>query len=276
MNSPLISVIMPVYNTAPFLKEAIESILTQTETDFELILINDASTDNSSEVIAQFNDPRIRIINNEKNLGLAVSLNKAIRVATGKYIARMDGDDIALPTRFEEQLKIIKSADRRTVVCSTCLLIDEHGNKIGKWKDDSKYSSPKEIRKQLPNNNCIVHPSVMVRRDLLSEFFYDPEQHESEDYDLWLRMASDDVQFMKIIEPFVLHRIRKHSFTRQRQQNVFFKLFRVKIVFLFHEIIKGRINAFMLKTFAFGLFDIVKAALKALKKSFVKWRTRNT
>jgi glycosyltransferase involved in cell wall biosynthesis len=267
---------MPVYNTAPFLKEAIESILTQTETDFELILINDASTDNSSEVIAQFNDPRIRIINNEKNLGLAVSLNKAIRVATGKYIARMDGDDIALPTRFEEQLKIIKSADRRTVVCSTCLLIDEHGNKIGKWKDDSKYSSPKEIRKQLPNNNCIVHPSVMVRRDLLSEFFYDPEQHESEDYDLWLRMASDDVQFMKIIEPFVLHRIRKHSFTRQRQQNVFFKLFRVKIVFLFHEIIKGRINTFMLKTFAFGLFDIVKAALKALKKSFVKWRTRNT
>jgi len=276
MNSPLISIIMPVYNTAPFLKEAIESMLTQTETDFELILINDASTDNSSEVIAQFNDPRIRTINNEKNLGLAVTLNKAIRVSTGKYIARMDGDDISLPNRFEEQLKIIKSADRRTVVCSTCLLIDEHGNKIGKWKDDSKYSSPKEIRKQLPNNNCIVHPSVMVRRDLLSEFFYDPEQHESEDYDLWLRMASDDVQFLKITQPLVLHRIRKQSFTRQRQQNVFFKLFRVKIVFLFHEIIKGRINVFMLKTFAFGLFDIVKAALKALKKSFVKWRTRNT
>ena len=276
MNSPLISVIMPVYNTAPYLKEAIESMLTQTESDFELILINDASTDNSSEVIAQFNDSRIRLINNDKNLGLAVSLNKAIRVSTGKYIARMDGDDIALPTRFEEQLKIIKSADRRTVVCSTCLLIDEHGNKIGKWKDDSKYSSPKEIRKQLPNNNCIVHPSVMVRRDLLSEFFYDPEQHESEDYDLWLRMASDDVQFLKITQPLVLHRIRKQCFTRQRQQNVFFKLFRVKIVFLFHEIIKGRINVFMLKTFAFGLFDIVKAALKALKKSFVKWRTRNT
>lgn len=270
MNSPLISVIMPVYNTAPYLKEAIESILTQTQSDFELILINDASTDNSSEVIAQFNDNRIRVINNEKNLGLAVSLNKAIRVSTGKYIARMDGDDISLPNRFEEQLKVIKSADRRTVVCSTCLLIDEQGNKIGKWKDDNKYSSPKEIRKQLPNNNCIVHPSVMVRRDLLSEFFYDPEQHESEDYDLWLRMASDDVRFLKITHPLVLHRIRKQSFTRQRQQNVFFKLFRVKIVFLFHEIIKGRINAFMLKTFAFGLFDIVKAAFKVLKKRFSK------
>lgn len=270
MNSPLISVIMPVYNTAPFLKEAIESILTQTETDFELILINDASNDSSSEVINQSNDSRIRIINNEKNLGLAVSLNKGIRAATGKYIARMDGDDIALPNRFEEQLKIIKSADRRTVVCSTCLLIDETGNKIGKWKDDSKYQSPKEIRNQLPNNNCIVHPSVMIRRDLLSEFFYDPEQHESEDYDLWLRMASDDVQFIKITESLVLHRIRKQSFTRQRQQNVFFKLFRVKIVFLFHEVIKGRINTFMLKTLIFAKLDIVKGVFKLLKKRFSK------
>lgn len=270
MTPPLISVIMPVYNTAPFLKEAIESILSQTETNFELILINDASTDDSSVVINTFTDPRIRIINNEKNLGLAVSLNKGIRAATGKYIARMDGDDISLPHRFEEQLKIIKTADRRSLICSTCLLIDENGNKIGKWKDDSKYTSPKEIRKQLPNNNCIVHPSVLVRRDLLAEFFYDPEQHESEDYDLWLRMASDAIQFIKIPEALVLHRIRKHSFTRQLQKNVFFKLFRVKLVFLFHEVIKGRINAFMLKTLIFAKLDIVKGVFKLLKKRFSK------
>jgi glycosyltransferase involved in cell wall biosynthesis len=270
MNSPLISVIMPVYNTAPFLKEAIESILNQTEGDFELIIINDASTDNSGELINSISDSRIRVINNEKNLGLAVSLNKGIRSATGKYIARMDGDDISIVNRFEEQLKTIKTADRKTVVCSTCLLIDENGNKIGKWKDDSKYCSPTEIRKQLPNNNCIVHPSIFVRKELLAEFFYDPEQQESEDYDLWLRMASDDVQFLKTSQPLVLHRIRKHSFTRQRQHNIFFKLFRVKIVFMFHEIIKGRINLFMLKTFAFSILDIVKGLFKMLKKKLSK------
>ena len=101
MNSPLISVIMPVYNTAPFLKEAIESILNQTEGDFELIIINDASTDNGGDVINSITDSRIRVINNEKNLGLAVSLNKGIRSATGKYIARMDGDDISIVNRFE-------------------------------------------------------------------------------------------------------------------------------------------------------------------------------
>ncbi len=270
MNSPLISVIMPVYNTAPFLKEAIESVLQQTENNFELIIINDASTDQSKEVISSILDPRIRLINNEKNLGLAVSLNKGIRAATGKYIARMDGDDVALPNRFEEQLQTIKSADRKSVVCSTCLLIDESGNKIGKWKDDTKYISAKDIRNQLPNNNCIVHPSVFVRKDVLSEFFYDPEQHESEDYDLWLRMASDEVQFLKIEQPLILHRIRKHSFTRQRQQNVFFKLFRVKIVFLFHEIIKGRINLFMLKTLIYAKLDIVKGVFKVLKKRISK------
>ena len=270
MHTPLISVIMPVYNTAPFLKEAMESVLNQTEQDFEFIIINDASTDDSKQVIEQFTDPRIRFINNDKNLGLAVSLNKGIRAARGKFVARMDGDDVSMPNRFEEQLKEIKKADRKSIICSTCILIDEQGNKIGKWKDDSKYCTPAEIRKQLPNNNCIVHPSILVRRELLSEFFYDPEQQESEDYDLWLRMASDEVQFVKITTPLVLHRIRKHSFTRQRQQNVFFKLFRVKIVFLFHEIIKGRINAFMLKTFAFAVLDTLKGLFKILKKRFSK------
>ena len=270
MNTPLISVIMPVYNTAPFLKEAIESVLMQTERDFELIIINDASSDESKSVIDQFVDDRIRVIQNEKNLGLAVTLNKGIRAAKGKYIARMDGDDISLPNRFEEQLKEIKEGDRKTIVCSTCILIDEKGNKIGNWKDDSKYCTPIEIRNQLPNNNCIVHPSILVRRDLLSEFFYDPEQQESEDYDLWLRMASDGVMFNKITNTLVLHRIRKNSFTRSRQQNIFFKLFRVKVVFLFHEIIKGRINGFMLKTFFFAKLDIFKGIFKMIKKRLSK------
>lgn len=270
MNNPLISVIMPVYNTAPFLKEAIESVLAQTENNFELIIINDASTDNSSEVINAFSDERIRLIHNEKNLGLAVSLNKGIRAAKGKFIARMDGDDVALPKRFEQQLNTIKTAERKTVICSTCLLIDEQGNKIGKWKDDSKFQSTKAIRNKLPSNNCIVHPSVFVRKDVLADFFYDPEQYESEDYDLWLRMASDNVSFIKISEPLVYHRIRKHSFTRQRQQNVFFKLFRVKIVFLFHEIIKGRINGFMIKTLAFALLDLFSGIFKGLKKRINK------
>lgn len=270
MHTPLISVIMPVYNTAPFLKEAIESVLNQTEQDFEFIIINDASTDNSIEVIEQFTDPRIRLIHNEKNLGVTFSLNKLIRVSTGKYIARMDGDDICLPNRFEEQLKEIKKHPENIVVCSTCLLIDEKGNKVGKWKDDSKYCSSKDIRNHLPKNNCIVHPSVFLSRDLLTEYFYDPVQIASEDYDLWLRMSSEGILFVKISKPLVLYRIRSFSVTKQSTKNIFYKIFRVKIIFLFHEIIKGRINGFMLKTFFFAILDFFKGILKMIKKRFSK------
>ena len=265
-STPQVSVIMPVYNTAPFLREAIDSMLNQSLIDFELILVNDASTDDSRSIMEGYADPRIRIIHNEKNLGLAVSLNKAIRSSKGHYIARMDGDDVSVAHRLELQVAHLKKLPPNTVICSTCILIDEHGNKIGKWKDDSQYLTAKKIRSKLPSNNCIVHPSVFMRRDLLVEFFYDPEQSAAEDYDLWLRMAAEGITFHKLEEPLVMHRIRKQSFTRERQHNVFFKLFRVKVVFLFHGLIKGQINAFMLKTLLMSILDLIKGLAKEIKK----------
>lgn len=265
-STPLVSVIMPVYNTAPFLREAIDSILNQTLTDFELILIDDASTDESASILHAYSDERIRIIQNEKNLGLAVSLNKAIRVSKGKFIARMDGDDVSLAHRLELQASQLQKLPHHSVVCSTCILIDEQGNKIGKWKDDSQYLTAKKIRAKLPSNNCIVHPSIIMRRELLLEYFYDPEQSAAEDYDLWLRMAAEGVMFHKFEEPLVLYRIRKQSFTRERQHNVFFKLFRIKIIFLFHGLIKGQANGFMAKTLLYAMIDLIKGAAKEIKK----------
>ncbi len=264
-NTPLISVIMPVYNTANFLGAAIQSILDQSFEDFELIIIDDASTDHSGTVISEFKDERIRKYRNEKNLGLAITLNKAIRLSAGKYIARMDGDDISLPNRFELQISALKKEADRVVVCSTCQLIDEEGKKIGNWKDDKKYLKTDQIRSRLPMNNCIVHPSVMVTKDIITDFFYDPVQHESEDYDLWLRMSSDGIRFVKIPEALVQHRIRKESFTRKRQKNVHGKLFIVKQKFIFHEILKGRINSFVTKTFLFSFIDLLIGTYKYIK-----------
>ncbi|MFN8250041.1 MAG: glycosyltransferase family 2 protein [Ferruginibacter sp.] len=102
--APVISVIMGVYNAETFLEEAIKSILNQSFRDFEFIIVNDASTDNSVAIINRFNDDRIRVINNESNIGLTRSLNKAIRQAHGEFIARMDADDISFPDRFREQV----------------------------------------------------------------------------------------------------------------------------------------------------------------------------
>ena len=104
MKNPLVSILMPVYNSEKYLREAIKSILNQTFTNFELIIINDGSTDNSLKIIKSFKDNRIKIIKNKGNLGLIKTLNKGIDLAQGKYIARMDADDIAMPKRLEKQI----------------------------------------------------------------------------------------------------------------------------------------------------------------------------
>jgi len=103
-NKPKISVIMSVYNGEKYLGEAIDSVLGQTFTDFDFIIVNDGSTDGSPGIIQSYRDERIRVINNEKNIGLTKSLNKAIKESGGEYIARQDADDISLPERFEEQV----------------------------------------------------------------------------------------------------------------------------------------------------------------------------
>lgn len=108
MNTPTVSVVMPVYNTEKYVREAIESILNQTFTDFELLIINDGSTDNSLSAIRSFNDSRIRVINLEENRGNRVAANIGLREAKGKYVVRMDSDDIALPDRIEAQVKFME------------------------------------------------------------------------------------------------------------------------------------------------------------------------
>ena len=103
-NLPLITVLMPVYNGAKYLNEAIDSILNQTFSDFELLIIDDGSTDQSIDLIKAYNDPRIKLIVNKKNIGQSATLNKGLELARGKYIARMDQDDISMPERLKKQM----------------------------------------------------------------------------------------------------------------------------------------------------------------------------
>src|SRR5258708_7569819 len=109
MNSPLISVIMPVYNAAPFVREAVESILAQTLGDFELIMIDDASTDGSPEILARFTDPRCRLLTNANNLGAAETKNRGIAEARGEFLAFLDADDVATPQRLARQLEWLRA-----------------------------------------------------------------------------------------------------------------------------------------------------------------------
>ena len=267
MSTPLVSIIMPVYNTAPYLAESVSSILDQEFTDFEFIIIDDGSTDGSDNLLRNFQDPRILFFSNEGNKGLVYTLNRGLELARGIYIARMDGDDVSLPGRIAKQVEYLQKHHEVDLLASRVELINEKGASIGEWKDEARHVSQKSIRSFLPINNCIAHPSIMAKADKLKKYGYDKRQAQAEDYDLWLRMCADGLLIHKLDEVLVKHRILESSFTRKRQENVFKKLSETKWRFAWNAISEGRVNAFVLKTLFFACIDALKAILKPSKNS---------
>jgi len=266
MSSPRVSVIMPVYNTAAYLGEAIQSILDQSYADFEFIIINDGSADHSEQIINSFNDPRIIYLSNNQNQGLVYTLNRGVDLASGEWIARMDGDDISLPIRFEEQMQYLHDHPYVDVLATTIQLIDESGQQAGIWTGDRAAILPGQILAYLPVNNCIAHPSVMVRAEVLKKFKYLEEQAQAEDYDLWLRLAASGYVIHKLDETLLKHRIIASSFTRSRQHNVFRKLADTKFRFARRAWKSGNRGSFVYKTCYYACLDKLKAWLKPIKQ----------
>ena len=266
MNPPVVSVVIPLYNCAPFLREAIDSLLAQTFTDFELICINDGSTDDTEAVIKSYNDRRVRYFKNDVNRGLVYTINKGIELSTGELIARMDGDDWCYPERFERQVNFFKQNPEAKVLAATIELMDENGQFIGYWDDEKTATTPAEIRRKLPKDNCIAHPTVMARSAIFRQFKYDARQKQAEDYDLWIRIAAAGISINKLEQPLVKHRIVRNSFTRKRQRNVFWKNARTKRLFLTGYLLKNRPNLFCIKVCLFMTIDLVKGLGKKIKQ----------
>lgn len=209
---PTISVILPVYNGAKYLKEALESILEQSFSDFELIIINDGSTDQSEKIIESFTDPRIVYIKNPENLGLAKSFNIGIKAAKGAYIARMDADDVSLSHRFASQVEYLKSHPEAGVIGTAVTLMD------GEDRTHKKHFKPLthlKIKWQSLFSVPVFHPTVMARAEVLKENLFDESLFNSEDYELWSRLIFDKgVCFANLSQPLLFYRVFKHSFTR--------------------------------------------------------------
>jgi glycosyltransferase involved in cell wall biosynthesis len=203
---PEISVVMSVYNGERFLREAVRSILDQSFSDFEYIIVNDRSTDQTASILASFNDRRIRLVHNSENIGLTASLNKGIALAQGKFIARMDADDISLSGRLEHQVDFLKAHSEIGVLGTAYQVIDQDGNS-GIVK--SFPTSSAVIKWRLCFENPIVHPSVMMRCDILERAGgYNPEMMTAQDYDLWQRVSV----FTRLSNlPDVLIKLRKHD-----------------------------------------------------------------
>ncbi len=186
---PLISVLMSVFNGKPYLSEAVESILHQTFADFEFIIIDDGSSDGTTEILEEYaeKDSRIRLIRNDGNIGLTRSLNKGIQVASGKFIARQDADDVSLPERFEKQLHRFADDERLALLGSAYEVIDGEGNTSGV---DRYPADDVSIRWQMMFHNGFAHSSVMIRRDVLAshKLSYNEECEFAQDYELWSRI----------------------------------------------------------------------------------------
>jgi glycosyltransferase involved in cell wall biosynthesis len=183
MKTPLISVVMPTYNSEKFIAEAIESILAQTVRDFEFLIVNEqGSTDQTIAIAESFQDPRIRVIQNTARLGIAASLNEGILQAKGPYIARMDSDDIALPTRFEKQMAFLE-AHRAVSICGTWSEI------FGKLTGHNKpQTEPARTKACLLLHTELVHSSLLFRKaDLIQNDLWYSSQYLPEDFELFSR-----------------------------------------------------------------------------------------
>ena len=187
---PLVSVVMPNYNTPePFLRAAIESVLGQTYTNIELIIVDDASTGNNVDIIQSYHDKRIVLVQNESNQHIAYSINRGFDLAKGQYIARMDSDDICLPKRIEKQVRFLQ---RRADIDVSCTQIEIFGDRKGVFATNIRDSEAMRIATFF---NCpIANPSVMFRASFIHEnalrFKTDLAYRSAEDYEFWSRCVS--------------------------------------------------------------------------------------
>ncbi|MGB6269590.1 MAG: glycosyltransferase family 2 protein [Olleya sp.] len=183
-NQPLITVLIPTYNCEQYVHQAVQSILDQTYTNFECIIIDDCSTDSTVDIIKAFDDSRINLIIKPENSGYTNSLNYGLTIAKGKYIARMDGDDISLLNRFEKQIEVLEQ-DNDIVVCGSVFRIIDSETII------TAPEKHEDIKLALLKDSCIGHPTAMIRKSVLDkhQINYDTNFEPAEDYDLWVKLS---------------------------------------------------------------------------------------
>lgn len=208
---PVVSVVMAVYNGEAFLDEAVRSILGQTFTDFEFLIVNDGSTDRSGEILSAYGDPRIRVLDNPKNLGLTPSLNRGITAAMGEFIARLDADDVSEPQRLAKEVAFLRAHPEVGLVGSWTRLIDREGKKLGVSRMPREHL---EIRWLLTFFCPFYHSTVLWRRQLVQDGvgMYSPAFQYAMDWELWVRIAAQ-MKVANIPEPLVRYRLGAHSMT---------------------------------------------------------------
>jgi len=215
MTAPLISILLPVLNGQDHVAAAIRSLLHQSCGDFELIVLDDGSSDGTVNIVKGFQDPRVRLILNGSRMGVARTLNRGLELARGRYIARMDGDDISAPRRLEKQLRYFEDHPK-TGVLGTSLRV--FGRLSGRHRVPV---GPDCVLSFLLFGNPISHPSVMIRRDVFDAGLrYNPDFTRSEDYELWVN-AARVCDLDNLDEPLLAFRLHGNSVSSVHRNDMF-------------------------------------------------------
>lgn len=215
MREPLVSVIMGLYNTAESLPASIDSILAQTYTNWELIMCDDCSTDNTYEVAKAYADKydNIKLIKNEKNSRLAFTLNHCLEHATGEYVARMDTDDVAMPDRFMKQVAFLNENPEYAVVASAIIPFDSNGEREARV--------PKEypVARDMKRGVHFFHPTIMMRKeayDALDGYYVSKRTEKGQDLDLWFRFYAKGLKGYNIQEPLLKYHESVDDYKKKR------------------------------------------------------------
>lgn len=203
--TPIVSVIMATYNDAKFIEESIDSILKQTYKEFELIIVNDASTDETQQILFGYSDPRIIVITNEENLGRSLARNKALEIVRGDFVAVLDSDDMALPDRLEKQILFFKEHPQVDVLSGKMKFINHHSEVV--QTDHWIPLTHSEIVWRNVFGTFLSHSTVMMRTEKIrSVGGYDPRWPRGQDTDLWLRLVGK-ARFANMNDPLSMYRV---------------------------------------------------------------------
>lgn len=211
-----VTVIMGIYNCADTLGEALDSLLTQTFTDWNLVMCDDGSRDKTYEVAEKYqiaHPQKITLLKNDHNMGLNYTLNRCLSVADGAYIARQDGDDISLPTRFEKEAAILDASPEISIVSTAMTYFDESGT----WGQNYPVEFPQN--EDFIAGTPFCHAPCMVRRDAyqaVNGYTDDPRYLRVEDYDLWVKMYATGFRGQNITEPLYAMRDDRNAFARRK------------------------------------------------------------
>lgn len=210
---PNLSVLMPAYNSEKFVFLAVQSTLAALPNDAELVVCNDGSSDRTLEILSSFQDKRLKILDNGENIGIVSTLNKLVEQTSSQFIARMDSDDICMPTRFKFQMSAIASND---LVFGRMKYISESGHAVGPEK--SPGIPPENIGKHLILGNCLSHPTMIARRARI-ENLGGYRQTTAEDFDLWLRLLEDGAVIRKSWRTAVKYRLHENQISMESSWN---------------------------------------------------------